>query len=286
MDNTPLPNQGLPHMPNHSLPNPAASVEVTREGPVTVVSLCRAGLRNAVDPATALALYHAMLAFEADEAAAVAILTGTPECFCAGFDLEVVAAGAAGEWLAQLHFGEDGRPPLGPMGPTRLSLSKPVIAAIAGPAVAGGMELALWCDLRVMEATAWMGVLCRRWGVPLVDGGTLRLPRLVGVGRAMDLVLTGRRVDADECHAIGLCDRLVDPGMALAAARELALELSGLPQACLRSDRKALRKASGMDDLAALRAEFKSGLASLEEAARAGAARFKAGAGRHGQPAG
>ena len=267
------------------------TIRIDRDGETTIVTIDRPEARNAVDPATAEALFRAFVDFDRDEGAKVALLTGAGGSFCAGSDLKHAASAIGPEWFAEHDLdasfdGHDDRPRKGPMGPSRLTLSKPVIAAIGGPAVAGGMELALWCDLRVMEATAWMGVLCRRWGVPLVDGGTLRLPRLVGVGRAMDLVLTGRRVDADECHAIGLCDRLVDPGMALAAARELALELSGLPQACLRSDRKALRKASGMDDLAALRAEFKSGLASLEEAARAGAARFKAGAGRHGQPAG
>lgn len=267
-------------------PNSTGSVQVTHEGPLTLITLRRVALRNAIDPATALALYHAMLDFDADDSAAVAILTGTPECFCSGFDLKALASGTAEAWLAQLHFGADGRPPLGPMGPTRLRLAKPVIAAIAGPAVAGGMELALWCDLRVMERDAWMGVLCRRWGVPLVDGGTVRLPRLVGAGRALELILTGRRIDAAECHAIGLCDRLVEPGLALATARELAQELALLPQDCLRIDRGGTRLAAGMDDLPALRAEFDAGRAALQATARSGAALFAAGAGRHGGPAG
>jgi enoyl-CoA hydratase len=265
-------------------PGCADAVLIVRNGPVTVLTLNRPGARNAVDPATALALYEAMVAFEADESAAIAVLTGSADCFCSGFDLKALAHGAADDWLASLHFGETGEPPLGPMGPTRLRLSKPVIAAIAGPAVAGGMELALWCDLRVMERTAWMGVLCRRWGVPLIDGGTVRLPRLVGLGRAQDLIMTGRRVDAEECLAIGLCDRLVEPGGALDAAVALAAELAAFPQACLRSDRQAARFGSLGDETAALQAEYLAGRKVLRADARAGAARFSAGAGRHGDP--
>jgi enoyl-CoA hydratase len=262
------------------------TVKSTRQGRVTVISLARPAARNAVDPDTALQLYHAMLAFEADEEAAVAVLTGSGESFCAGFDLKSLAAGQADAWLAQLHFGERGEPPLGPMGPTRLRMSKPVIAAIAGAAVAGGMELALWCDLRVMERTAWMGVLCRRWGVPLIDGGTVRLPRIVGLGRALDLVLTGRRIDAEECLAIGLCDRVVEAGAALSAATALAEMLAGTPQACLRSDRDALRYGVFPDEMAALQAEFRAGLESLRSEARQGAAVFTGGEGRHGVPRG
>jgi len=258
------------------------TVEVAHRGAVTVVTLVRPDSRNAVDPHTALQLYHAMLAFEADENAAVAVLTGSGDCFCAGFDLKSLAEGQADAWLERLHFGAHGAPPLGPMGPTRLRLSKPVIAAIAGPAVAGGMELALWCDLRVMERTAWMGVLCRRWGVPLIDGGTVRLPRIVGLGRALDLVLSGRRIDADECHSIGLCDRVVEQGTALAAATALAESLAAAPQGCLRSDRDALRYGAFPDEMAALQAEFRAGLEALRGAARTGAAAFSAGQGRHG----
>lgn len=264
---------------------PAETVTCRRDGPVTILTLNRPAARNAVDPATARALYHACLGFEADRESAVAVLSGSGDCFCAGFDLKALAAGEADGWLDELHFGEAGTPPLGPMGPTRLRLSKPVIAAIAGPAVAGGMELALWCDLRVMERSAWMGVLCRRWGVPLMDGGTVRLPRLVGLGRALDLVLTGRRIEAEECHAIGLCDRLVEPGQALESALALAHELAALPQGCLRSDRQATRYAVLEDELAALQAEFRAGRDALRLEARAGAAEFATGAGRHGQPA-
>ena len=263
----------------------AAAVTTTRDGPVAIITLARPAARNAVDPATALALYRAMLAFERDPSASVAVLAGLDDCFCAGFDLKALASGEADGWLDQLHFGETGEPPLGPMGPTRLRLAKPVIAAIAGPAVAGGMELALWCDLRVMESTAWMGVLCRRWGVPLIDGGTVRLPRLVGLGRALDLIMTGRRVEAAECHAIGLCDRITAPGTALAAAVELAQELSRLPQNCMLSDRDAARYAGQGDEMAALQAEFLAGMALVEQEGRAGAARFVAGAGRRGNTA-
>lgn len=272
-------------MSSRNLGNAAPSVSSRRDGTVTIVALERPTVRNAVDPATAMALYEAMLRFEVDEQSSVAVLTGSGECFCSGFDLKALAAGQAESWLGQLHFGETGEPALGPMGPTRLRLSKPVIAAISGPAVAGGMELALWCDLRVMDEDAWMGVLCRRWGVPLIDGGTVRLPRVVGLGRALDLILTGRRIDAAECHAIGLCDRLVAPGQALDAAVALARELSALPQACLRSDRNAARCGMLADEIQALRAEFQAGTALLRSEAPAGAARFAAGAGRHGSDA-
>ena len=261
----------------------SSPVSVARLGPVTLVTIQRPEVRNAVDPATAEALYEAMLAFEADETSSAAVLAGAGDCFCAGFDLKAVAGGAAETWLGRSHFGETGEPPLGPMGPTRLRLSKPVIAAIAGPAVAGGMELALWCDLRVMESTAWMGVLCRRWGVPLIDGGTVRLPRLVGLGRALDLILTGRRIDAAECHAIGLCDRLVEPGGAVNIAVALARELAELPQACLRRDRDAARYGMLANEMPAMQAEFAAGLQVLRDGAQAGAARFVAGAGRHGK---
>lgn len=270
-------------MPPQPAQAAAAPVLVLREGPITIIRLNRPEARNAVDPPTARALYQAMLEFEVDEAASVAVLAGTPECFCAGFDLKALADGSANEWLGALHFGEKGEPPLGPMGPTRLRLNKPVIAAIAGPAVAGGMELALWCDLRVMESSAWMGILCRRWGVPLVDGGTVRLPRLVGLGRALDLIMTGRRVAADEALAMGLCDRLVPPGKALEAAIALAAELAALPQACLRSDRGATHYGMLAEEMAAMQAEFHAGLEVLRSEARTGAARFAAGAGRHGE---
>lgn len=264
----------------------AQPVSSGRRGPVTVITINRPAARNAVDPATARALYEAMLSFEGDDSSPAAVLAGAGGSFSAGFDLKALAGGRADEWLATLHFGETGEPPLGPMGPTRLRLTKPVIAAIAGPAVAGGMELALWCDLRVMESSAWMGVLCRRWGVPLIDGGTVRLPRLVGLGRALDLIMTGRRIDAAECHAIGLCDRLVEPGDALETAIGLAGQLSALPQGCLRRDRSAVLEGVLADELSELQAEYQAGLEILRHEAREGAARFAAGAGRHGKAPG
>src|SRR5690349_11226302 len=186
------------------------SVRVERKGAITTVVLHRAGARNAVNPETAQALYDAFVAFENDPAAQVAVFWGEGGAFCAGYDLKTVASSAP--WFGRLHFGSEAAPALGPMGPTRLDLSKPVIAAIAGPAVAGGMELAMWCDLRVMEQSAYMGVYCRRWGVPLIDGGTVRLPRIVGRGTALDIILTGRKVPSDECLRIGLCERVVPDG--------------------------------------------------------------------------
>ncbi|MFN2169208.1 MAG: crotonase/enoyl-CoA hydratase family protein, partial [Anaerolineae bacterium] len=215
--------------------------------------------------------------------ARVAVLHGAGGHFCAGFDLKALAGGAADSWLGELHFGRDGEPPLGPMGPTRMIPTKPVIAAVSGCAVAGGMELALWCDLRIMEASAYMGVYCRRWGVPLIDGGTVRLPRLVGQGRALEIILTGRRVESEECRETGLCERRVPDGESLASALSLARELASLPQKCLRADRASARLGIGWDDPAALQAEFRRGMEVLGEA-RAGAARFAAGAGRHGAP--
>ena len=260
------------------------NIEIQQHGPVTCITLCRPQVRNAVDPETARELHAAFLVFDRDPRAAIAVLAGEGGNFSAGFDLAAVADGRTASWLEELHFGRDGQPPLGPMGPTRLALSKPVIGAIAGAAVAGGMELALWCDLRVMEESAYMGIYCRRWGVPLVDGGTVRLPRIVGRGRALDLVLTGRRVDARECLAIGLCERVVPAGEAATAARALASDLARLPPQCLRADRASLFGADGHDEQAALEAEFNGGLEVLRTEARAGAARFVAGGGRHGAP--
>jgi enoyl-CoA hydratase len=259
------------------------TVQVTDDGPVRIVMLSGPDSRNAVGPDTALALHRAFVDFDATPSARVAVLHGAGGHFCAGFDLNALAAGTADRWIERVHFGTAEELPLGPMGPTRLVLSKPVIAAVAGAAVAGGMELALWCDLRVMEATSYMGVYCRRWGVPLIDGGTVRLPRLVGLGRALDLILTGRRIDAGECRDIGLCDRLVEDGRSLDAALALATELAGLPRECMQADRLSARHASRADDREALEAEFRRGVAVLQEA-RAGAGRFMAGAGRHGSP--
>lgn len=243
-------------------------VLVRDEGRVRVVTIDRPHRRNAVDAPTAAALAAAFRAFDADDAVDVAVLAGAAGTFCAGADLQAIAEGRPN------RVSVDGD---GPMGPTRLRLGKPVLAAIEGHAVAGGLELALWCDLRVAARDAVLGVFCRRVGVPLVDLGTVRLPRLVGHGRAMDLVLTGRAVGAEEALAIGLVDRLAPPGGALDAALALAGELSALPQACLRSDRLSVLEQWELDDDAAMRNELRRGLAVLAggEPAR-GAARFVA----------
>ena len=250
------------------------TVHVERDGPVTTVTLDRPERRNAVDGPTARALADAFRAFEADDEAAVAVLHGAGGTFCAGADLTAVATGNRN------RTEPDGD---GPMGPTRLRLSKPVIAAVAGHAVAGGLELALWCDLRVADETAVFGVFCRRWGVPLIDGGTVRLPRLIGTSRAMDLVLTGRAVDAAEASGMGLANRVVPAGEALAAAQALARDLAAFPQVCLRSDRASVLDQEGLDEPAALAAEFAHGRAALDAETVAGAARFAAGEGRHGR---
>ncbi|MEU9971930.1 crotonase/enoyl-CoA hydratase family protein [Streptomyces sp. NPDC051014] len=247
-------------------------VRLERQGPVTTVVLSRPAARNAVDGPTAAELTSAFLEFEADDAARVAVLWGEGGTFCAGADLKA-AGGELGNRVA-----EDGD---GPMGPTRLRLSKPVIAAVAGHAVAGGLELALWCDLRVAEEDAVFGVFCRRWGVPLIDGGTVRLPRLIGTSRAMDMILTGRPVPAAEAYAMGLANRLVPAGTSRAAAEELAASLSAFPQACLRSDRASVLDQEGLDEQAAMLAEVQYGMDVLAEGVE-GAARFAAGAGRHG----
>lgn len=260
------------------------SVLVERKGPVTTVVLSRSEARNAVDPDTAKTLYDAFLAFDADPAQSVAVFWGAGGAFSAGYDLEAASALAGrSRPLAALDFPSgDGDVPPGPMGPTRLRLSKPVIAAIAGPAVAGGMEFALWCDLRVMEESAYMGVYCRRWGVPLIDGGTVRLPRLVGRGRALDLVLTGRKVEAEECLRIGLCERVVPHGKSREAAEALAHELARFPQECLRADRRSVWLQEGLDERAALRAEWENSAPVFEREGVHGAARFASGKGRGG----
>lgn len=257
--------------PSESAPASAA-VRSERGGPVTTVVLSRPHARNAVDGPTARALADAFRAFEADDEAVVAVLWGEGGTFCAGADLKAIGT-ERGNAVT-----EDGD---GPMGPTRMRLTKPVIAAISGHAVAGGLELALWCDLRVAEQDAVFGVFCRRWGVPLIDGGTVRLPRLIGAGRAMDLVLTGRPVDAPEALAIGLADRLVPTGTARAAAEKLASEIAAFPQLCLREDRLSLLEQESLPEPAALRNELAHGVRSLERAGE-GAARFAGGAGRHG----
>ena len=250
-------------------------VRVERAGAVTTVILDRREVRNAVDRPTAEALAEAFRGFEADPDPGVGVLAGDHGQFCAGADLKAFADGRGN------RVAPDGD---GPMGPSRMVLHKPVIAAISGYAVAGGLELALWCDLRVADDDAVLGVFCRRWGVPLIDGGTIRLPRLIGMGRAMDLILTGRAVDAQEAMAMGLVNRIVPRGQARAAAEALAAELAALPHAALRGDRMSAYEQWGMSLDEALANELRHGAKALAEGA-AGAARFAAGAGRHGAKA-
>jgi enoyl-CoA hydratase len=244
------------------------SVRVEVSGPVTTVVLDRPEVRNAVDRATAEVLADAFRAFDADDSQAVAVLTGAGGTFCAGADLVAM----------DNRVEPDGD---GPMGPTRLRLGKPVVAAIEGYAVAGGLELALWCDLRVAADDATLGVFCRRWGVPLIDGGTVRLPRLIGTSRAMDLILTGRPVPADEAERIGLVNRVVPAGGAREHAEALAVELAAYPQLCLRNDRLSLLAQDGVDEEEALGVELAYGVRSLE-AGDQGVERFRRGEGRHG----
>ncbi|MGZ8283969.1 MAG: crotonase/enoyl-CoA hydratase family protein [Allosphingosinicella sp.] len=241
-------------------------------GRVRLLTIDRPERRNAVDADTAQALRTAFDAFESDDEAQVAVLTGAGGHFCAGFDLKAYAADSTPYDPAAE----------GPMGPTRRLLSKPVIAAVEGFAVAGGLELALWCDLRVAAEDATFGVFCRRWGVPLVDGGTLRLPRIVGQGRALDLILTGRPVGADEALAIGLANRVVPTGQARAEAERLAAEVARFPALCLRTDRASALAPFDRPVAEALRAEAEAGAAPIAEGARDGAARFAGGLGRSG----
>lgn len=245
-----------------------------KKGPVTTITINRPEVRNAVDGPTAKELVAAFRQFEADEEARVAVLTGTGGYFCAGADLKGFTEGRAN------RLEEDGD---GPMGPTRMWLDKPVIAAVAGYAVAGGLEIALWCDLRVVERDAIFGVFCRRWGVPLIDGGTIRLTRLIGQSHAMDMVLTGRPVDAEEALSIGLANRVVDPGTFLAEAETLAQQISRFPQQCMLSDRRSAYEQWGLSIEAALRNEFRLGMTTMNSGETLeGAARFSKGAGRHG----
>ncbi|MCI0491165.1 MAG: crotonase/enoyl-CoA hydratase family protein [Blastocatellia bacterium] len=249
------------------------AVYVEKSGPVTTVILSRPEVRNAVDRETAEALSEAFRAFDADEESRVAVLYGDHGNFCAGADLKAISKGRGNRAEAT---GD------GPMGPTRLRLQKPVIAAIAGYAVAGGLELALWCDLRVMEETAALGVFCRRWGVPLIDGGTVRLPRLIGLSRALDLILTGRPVAAREALEMGLANRVVPAGKAREEAEKLAREIAEFPQICMRGDRLSAYEQFYMSFDEAMANEFNRGLAALAAESVAGAKRFARGAGRHG----
>ncbi|HKU39922.1 MAG TPA: crotonase/enoyl-CoA hydratase family protein [Polyangiales bacterium] len=252
-------------------------VTSTRVDQVAIVTIDRPERRNAVDPDTAELLADAFRAFDEDDSLSVAILTGAAGNFCAGADLKAYAGGASRPLRE-----EEGD---GPMGPTRMLLSKPVLAAIEGYAVAGGLELALWCDMRVVSETAVFGVFCRRFGVPLIDLGTVRLPRLIGHSRAMDLILTGREVRADEALAMGLANRVVPAGQALSATIELAKQLAALPQQCLRNDRLSAIEQWGLDDAAALRNEARHGLLSIKSGETStGMQAFANGAGRHGTP--
>lgn len=249
------------------------SVTVERNGSVTTVILSRPEVRNAIDRQTAEALAEAFKAFDADPDALVGVLFGDHGHFCAGADLKAIASGAGN----RVEPTGDG-----PMGPSRLLLSKPVIGAIAGYAVAGGLELALWCDLRVMEEDATLGVFCRRWGVPLIDGGTIRLPRLIGLSRALDLILTGRPVGAEEALAMGLVNRVAPHGLARQVAEALANELARFPQVCLRQDRLSAYEQFDLTWEQALANEFQHGLVSMQAGGTAGAQRFAGGLGRHG----
>jgi enoyl-CoA hydratase len=252
-------------------------VRVERKGPVFTVLLSRPKRRNAVDGETAAALAEAFRQFEADADAKVAVLHGEGGTFCAGADLKAVSEGE-GRSNVTRREGD------GPMGPTRMLLSKPTIAAVAGYAVAGGLELALWCDLRVVEESAVFGVFCRRWGVPLIDGGTVRLPRTIGRGRALDMILTGRPVGAEEALGFGLADRVVPDGESRAAAESLAEQIAGFPERCMRSDRLSAYEQAGMSLEDAISNEFDRGLQVIQSGeTREGATRFAAGAGRHGR---
>ncbi len=248
-----------------------------RDSDILTLTLNRPDSRNAVDRPTAERLTQALRAFDADEELKVAVLTGGPDCFCAGADLKAISQ--APQRANRVAAEGDA-----PMGPSRLQLSKPVIAAISGHCVAGGLELALWCDLRVVDSSAVFGVFCRRFGVPLIDGGSVRLPRLIGMSRAMDMILTGRAVNAQEALHIGLANRLVPAGEALNAAQSLARQLAALPQTCLRNDRYSAYAQWGLDETAAMQQEFKLGQQTLASGETlAGAGRFSAGAGRHGR---
>ena len=263
------------------------TVRLERDGHVTTVIHSRAETRNAMDPDSADALVDAFLAFEDDDDANVAVLWGEGGAFCAGWDLKYVASLSPASLQRDLAFPERDPPdasavPRGPLGPTRLALSKPVIAAVAGPAVAGGMELALWCDIRVMEESAYLSVYCRCWGIPLIDGGTVRLPRLVGQGRALEIILTGRKVAAEECLRIGACERVVRDGRSRAAAEAMAHDIARFPQVCVRADRRSAILQHGKTVRQAMKYEWRNGQAPMREEAVGGATRFAGGLGRHG----
>jgi enoyl-CoA hydratase len=265
-------------------------IRTERRGRVLTVILSRPEVRNAIDSRLAAQLFEVFVAFDTDDAADAAVLWGEGGAFCSGADLKNlaqrgIASGQAESTDGPLDFPrESGVVPRGPMGPTRLLLAKPVIAAIEGPAVGGGMELALWADCRVMAQDAYMGVYSRRWGVPLTDGGTVRLPRLVGRGRALELILSGRKVDAEECLRIGLCERVVPTAQARRSAELFAEEIVAFPQQCLRADRRSVYRQDGLPEPEALRMEWDNCHGVFRENGAAGAARFASGAGRQGTP--
>ena len=257
------------------------TVRIEKQGRVWTVIHSRPEAKNAMDPESAEALERAFLDFDGDAEAAVAVLWGEGGAFCAGFDLKRAAKGGA---IDPEAYPEDRAAPLprAPMGPTRLVLNKPVIAAVAGPAVAGGFEIALWCDLRVLEQSAYFGVYCRRWGVPLIDGGTVRLPRIVGRGRALDLILTGRKVEAEEALHINLCEHVVPDGESRPRAEALAHEIARFPQACMRADRRSVYRQEGLALREAMCYEWTNGVPAYFAEGAAGAARFASGKGRSG----
>jgi enoyl-CoA hydratase len=259
------------------------AVRIDKSGSVWTVIHSRPEARNAMDARSADDLVAAFERFDADASAQVAVFWGEGGAFCAGWDLKTVSDLNQDDPVGALDFPKDGgKPPRGPLGPSRLELSKPVIAAVEGPAVAGGMELAMWCDVRVMAESAYFGVYCRRWGVPLIDGGTVRLPRLVGMGKAMDIILTGRKVPAEEAYRIGLCEKLVPHGAAREAAETMAQEIARFPQECVRADRLSVYRAWGKSVREGLESEWATSARIVKAEGIVGATRFAAGKGRHG----
>ncbi len=265
------------------------SVRIEKNEEVWTVIHSRPNSRNAMDPKSAEELTQAFLDFDKDSKANVAVFWGEGGSFCAGWDLKYGSTLSSNDPLNELDIPVEREKshkkneiPRGPMGPSRLELDKPVIGAIAGPAVAGGMELALWCDFRVMEVSSFMGVYCRRWGIPLIDGGTVRLPRIVGQGRALEIILTGRQVKATECEKLGLCEYVVEDGHCRDKAEELAQKISKFPQICVRADRRSAHKQRDLSTQDALFYEWYNGKKALKEEGIDGANRFKSGLGRHG----
>lgn len=263
-------------------------VEVEKNGSVTTIINNRPEARNAGDPETTDALTQAFMDFEADDNASVAVFWGAGGTFCAGWDLKYAATLSDPEKFNKEVVQDLAMPigsapaPRGPLGPSRLELSKPVIAAVEGAAVAGGMELAMWCDIRVMAEDAYFGVYCRRWGIPLIDGGTVRMPRLIGEGRAMEITLTGRKVSAEESLRIGLCERVVPTGQARSEAEKLAREIARFPQAAVRADRRNIIETYGLPVRDGLRMEWANGVHAHSKEGAAGAGRFASGKGRSG----